>query len=317
MRIIHDALILSGNECFYYSDSTKLTQNDILVFDECKAAVKFWLKGYKNFHIWMQGVGPEEALMQGYPRYKYWIRSILEFICLKYSGFIYFCSDEMRNHYSRKYHISFSKDKYYIMPCFNEYGIDDSAFTQEKYNKNTFVYLGSLSKWQCFEKTVEVYKKIEEKLDDSKLFVFTEEKGSAIEVLNRYKIKNYQVKHVKADELGDYIKGIKYGFVLREDNIVNRVATPTKLSNYISHGIIPIYSDVLSSFHKYNERKLRLGVVCNVDDLSNGINNILRNTESRMDVDDIIKRCAEAFSDYYGTETHKERIVDLIKNDKQ
>ena len=42
----------------------------------------------------------------------------------------------------------------------------------------------------------------------------------------------------------------KYGFLLREDHIVNHVATPTKMNSYLSVGVIPIFSDVIFDYNK-------------------------------------------------------------------
>lgn len=50
------------------------------------------------------------------------------------------------------------------------------------------------------------------------------------------------VKQVSPQELKDYYRDAHYGFVLRDDIPVNRVACPTKLVEYLYYGIVPVVS---------------------------------------------------------------------------
>ncbi|MFA5816684.1 MAG: hypothetical protein WC865_13810, partial [Bacteroidales bacterium] len=45
---------------------------------------------------------------------------------------------------------------------------------------------------------------------------------------------------VNPDELESYYELAHYGFILRDDILVNRVANPTKLAEYLQYGIIPV-----------------------------------------------------------------------------
>ena len=56
-----------------------------------------------------------------------------------------------------------------------------SFYSQNKYKNNTFCYVGSLSAWQCFEKTIEFYKGIEKIVPNTKLLVYTSEQEKAKE----------------------------------------------------------------------------------------------------------------------------------------
>jgi subtilase family serine protease len=51
------------------------------------------------------------------------------------------------------------------------------------------------------------------------------------------------------DVIPSVLANAKFGFVIRDNSIINRVSTPTKLSTYISNGIIPIYSCYIEDFH--------------------------------------------------------------------
>jgi hypothetical protein len=61
-------------------------------------------------------------------------------------------------------------------------------------------------------------------------------------LLNKYNIplESITLKSVKPEELSYYYKKCHYGFILRDDMVVNAVACPTKLVEYLYYGIIPI-----------------------------------------------------------------------------
>lgn len=273
-------------------------KEDYIVVDNCKLAIKLWLKGYKNIIIWIQGVVPEERMMMTQARYKYYAHSIIENIMLRKSIFLFMVSKEMLDHYETKYKLTL-KEKTYIMPCFNENQIDPHAFKQnDKYEENDFLYAGSLQEWQCFDETVNIYKKIENNILNTKLIVYTDDKSKAESVIKKYNVKNYKLDYVSPSELGSKINRAKFGFVLREDNIVNRVATPTKLSNYISHGVIPIYSPCLKSFDDYNSidgMAISLDLKCP----DQGLEKVKQYTDGGLSSEQIKNWCKKVFDEYY------------------
>ncbi|MDF2907930.1 MAG: glycosyl transferase group 1 family protein, partial [Herbinix sp.] len=264
LETIKKSFLKSGYECKIWNSIELLDkEKDIFIFDECKVAVKYIFLGYKKIVIWTQGIVPEEAVIQGYSRLRYYVHSVIEKIVLSKSSFVFLCSDYMKEHYKRKYKICLNN--YVIMPCFNESEVDEEALNEKKYEKNSFLYVGSLKAWQCFDETLDLYKEIEKKSQkESFLYVFTGEQQEAIEKIKKRKIENFKVDYSSQEELGIRLRNMKYGFVIREDSEFNRVATPTKFSNYISHGIIPIYSSCLKSFHNYNTESNGPGIVCDI-----------------------------------------------------
>ncbi len=313
LNIIRSAITKNFYECEIGRNAKGLNKKkDVLVFDECKVAFKYIIRGYKNIFVWTQGIVPEEAIMQGYPIYRYWIHSMFKFITLKKAKLVFLCSNAMKQHYEHKYNIKLS-EKCIIMPCFNEECVDEKSFMDSnKYKNNTFLYVGSLNAWQCFDETVELYKKIEEKTNgNSKLYVFTNEKEKAVEILSRFSINNYEVGYVPACELGKKLKSIKYGFVLRKECAVNNVATPTKISNYLSHGIIPIYSSCLKSFDDFNKRTGNNGLVFDINNTD--IDTIISEISAEKNISIIKKWCYNAFKTYYNKEKYIAKIARKIK----
>ena len=114
------------------------------------------------------------------------------------------------------------------------------------------------------------------------------------------------------EELSERIKGAKYGFVLREDCVVNNVATPTKFSNYLANGIIPIYSSALKSFANFDKEN-KLGIVYNLDNISSGIEGILSHMQKNIAAKEVRLKCEKAFDEYYNADAYATKISQKLK----
>ena len=69
---------------------------------------------------------------------------------------------------------------------------------------------------------------------------------------------------VKPEELESYYELAHYGFILRDDILVNRVANPTKLAEYLQYGIIPVVKLVdIGDYARYDYDYLPYGEVNN------------------------------------------------------
>lgn len=281
-------------------------KTDCFVVDSPIVALRYYLHGARNFITWYQGIVPEESYMNNHSRPRRWILSKIEKIFLKKSKLLLLVSENMLKHYEKKYKLSL-KDKSVIMPCFNETEIVEDAFFEDKYKKNTFLYVGGMAKWQCFEQIAKLYSEIEKTNGNTMFYVYTFNKDVAEAVIKSLNIKNYLVDYAPKNELSEKIKGMKYGFVLREDCTVNNVATPTKFSNYLANGIVPIYSSSLRSFADV-DAEAKIGIVCNVDDLDTGAKRILEHMELSVNPDEMKKKCQSVFAAYYNQDMYVEKI---------
>lgn len=100
------------------------------------------------------------------------------------------------------------------------------------------VYSGGTNKWQNIDEMVDVIRKLPDKFEvnilskDVKIF---EEKLDGAKNIGKITIKS-----VSPQEIGKEYENADFGFILRSDIIVNKVACPTKLIEYIAYGLIPI-----------------------------------------------------------------------------
>ena len=309
LSIIRSALINNGFACDEVVSLDGLDKKDLYVFPMGIDAFRFYRKGYKNYILWQQGATADESYMRHHSMLRYKVLNSIDCFVMKNAKFIFFCSQEMKEHYENLSHCIFD-DKSYLMPCFNEQ-LSEESILQKDYSKKNFAYVGSLELWQCFEETALLYKKIEDIYPDAHLRVltFAKNEAEATEKIKAIGIQNYDVKSVKAEEVQRELSDSVYGFILRRVSVVNRVATPTKISSYLSAGLIPIYSPVLHDFKKASEDMKYVIPLEENDDM----NSLCKKLGMPIRKEELMLEYRALFSTYYGTAYHTEKATQLLK----
>ncbi len=221
-----------------------LPQKDDLTIIATPLEVIEMVKRRQRFAMWFQGIRPEESFSVHHSWLRSKILEITELIVLKKGEFFFFVSTYMREHFEKKYHMDLSQ-KSFIMACSNESMHKENFFVSNKYEKNVFCYAGSINTWQCVDEMLALYKQIEDHIPGTELLLLVKDKVLAEKMLKEHDIHHYEIDFVPVDALQYRLKDVKYGFILRDDIELNRVATPTKMSTYIVNGVIPIISDCL------------------------------------------------------------------------
>lgn len=307
LDVIKQSLIQCGFTCDEIVSVEGMNKNDLYVFPMGIDAFKFYHKGYKNFILWQQGATADESYMRNKSKLRYRILNYMDCFAMKKAQMVFFCSQYMKEHYERLARRSFAH-KSYCMPCYNEKLLPDSIDAKD-YTKKNFAYVGSLDLWQCFDETAKLYKEIENRFPDAHFKVLTFSVQEAVEKIKALGIKNYEVKCVKKEDVQNELKDIVYGFVVRRDSIVNRVATPTKLSSYMSAGVIPIFSSVLDDFRKISG-SMKYAVAL---DSLNDASELMKAINLPIDKDELKEEYEHLFNTYYGTQNHTNRISDMMK----
>lgn len=281
------------------------SKDDIYLVTTLLDAIKILKMGKKRIFIWFQGAFSEESYMKHNSKVRKYLLGKIEKIILKKAEFIFFVSEEMKKYYTDTFKVNID-DKYYVMPCFNSNIIKESFYNSSKYKENVFCYAGSLSIWQGFETILKYYKKVEDLgIQGTKLLILTREKEKALKLINEIGIKNYCIDYKNLDELYTALSQAKFGFIIREENIVNRVSTPTKISTYMANGIIPIYSECLVDFHEYAKRMkyaIKFDKYSFIDDIKGFMN-------KELDSDDIYYEFSNIFDYYFNGIYHANQIA--------
>lgn len=309
LDVIAQGLTLAGHEApsAYEWEEMDIQPGDRVLVIGATRARELWKKKIPYLY-WAQGVWPEESYMRYHSVIRYLVQSYLERKSLKKAEFVFFVSDAMKKHYEKKYRLKF-EGKFYIMPCVNEEFHRESFHAPGKYENRVFCYAGGLSEWQCFEETVALYRKIEEKYPDSKLLLLVKERDKALEVLQKYGVNNYEINYVPREELEQVLKGAAFGFVLRKDSAVNKVATPTKALTYLANGLIPVYSRCLEGLRGI------LGdtrhAVCCADE--GDISGIVPMMDNSVNSEEVQKEFEAIYHKHYDPKRHIQQIAALFK----
>ena len=231
----------------------EINDSDYIIVVSCWDFLSVYRKNRKaKIIIWFQGLLPEEnkMLMGGSlnQKLRFPIYNWMEKKAIKKSYFNFFVSDRMRTHFSEKY--DYNNDNFLIIPCYNK-NLNKEYFSSNIKPKSSFVYAGGIFPWQCFTETAAIYKEIEKNNSNAFLTVLTRDREKAEEVIKSEGIKNYKINYVSLEEVMGELGKHKYGFLLREDNIVNNCATPTKMNTYLSAGLMPIHTNAVHSFNEH------------------------------------------------------------------
>lgn len=150
--------------------------------------------------------------------------------------------------------------------CVNE------VFKREKLIENhvQFVYLGGMSSWQCFNDVLKLYEQIEEKnAFTSTLTVITQDLTKAGQLIETFRPggRNIILISLPPEQVFTELKKYDFGFLLREENIINKVASPIKLLEYVACGVIPVISNNIGDFSEEIDNK-KLGIVLEMNRLT-------------------------------------------------
>lgn len=164
-----------------------------------------------------------------------------EEIAVKKAGLIVVVTDAMRQYFKQKFQNS-CKGKIISFPMFPDF--TPTITTRPLIEgKPVVVYAGGLHKWQQINKMIDAIIQTA----DCCIYRFYCPDPQTVKNMLPVNIKNAVVVESKTHtELIDIYPKCHYGFILREDSIVNRVACPTKLVEYLAMGIVPIvdYEDI-------------------------------------------------------------------------
>lgn len=189
--------------------------------------------------IWdVHGSVPEEYLMYGSETGKK-IGDELESYFYHHIDVIVVVNNAMKRHLMRKH--GDCNARFVVLPIFNidvtkQYDSSDLSDHRSK-DRATIVYAGGTQKWQNVELMQAIMDSTSDKYD-FKMFVPDPAEFNAM--WKNRKAQNVTVDSKSPEELALEYMGCDYGFVLRDPIVVNQVACPTKIIEYIQYGIVPI-----------------------------------------------------------------------------
>ena len=199
----------------------------------------------------MHGAVPEEFQLAGRPaaaaRY-----APVERVAVLRSRAVVTVSHAMAEHLKAKYRLP--NLPFLNVPIFDEVTLERGEGPAAA--KPTVIYAGGAQAWQNVELMLDAMTKSQGACD---FVILTGDADTFRSKISERKLSGVTIATVAKEEVYGYYARADYGFVLREDTVVNRVACPTKLVEYLSCGVIPIViQPVIGDFDRYGYSYLTL-----------------------------------------------------------
>jgi glycosyltransferase involved in cell wall biosynthesis len=213
-----------------------------------------FFKGKKKIILDAHGVVPEEMKMYHknfHYLYFLWIekrifKQLSDCLCVTCSMINHF-----KNRYSNplNYHHFSTSELMKIPEHFNQKIILSELNIKE--DEVVIIYSGNTQVWQNIPLMIESIRTIK----NVKILILTGEKYLFETMLKNAGlfIKSINILSIEPKNLYKYYSICHYGYILRDNNIVNNVANPTKMLEYLQFGITPIVlSPKIGDYLNYN-----------------------------------------------------------------
>lgn len=182
----------------------------------------------------LHGVVPEEMQVNG-QRWMSRIFALTERIVVRRSAALVFVTHAMRQHFEEKYGRG-ALARSYIIPILNK------CDPKREYARDPrlVIYAGGLQPWQRVNEMLDAVAACQARF---RFLFLTGEPDKLRAQLRERGLTGVDVDSVLATKIPDYLQTASLGFILRDDSIINRVACPTKLVEYLRFGVVPIVEE--------------------------------------------------------------------------
>jgi glycosyltransferase involved in cell wall biosynthesis len=229
------------------------------------------------------------------------------------------------SHYFKNYlcmNFDLKSENIIVVPsCIDQQKIAFSNSMRFKYrerlkltDENVFIYNGSFTPYQCIEKMIlffSILLKFEKKIFF--IFLVTSNLKDVEDLFKKYHVQNdkYTIKSVNHFEVVNYQMAADFGLIIRDDSLVNRVASPTKIFEYLSTGLKLISTDNIGDIDILNIEKYVLSTNdINEDYIMENYINILK----KYDRNDNFNKCKIELMEKYIWDSYINDYENIFKN---
>lgn len=213
--------------------------------------------------IWFQGSGSHESYLRHKSYFRFIVLSFLEAYSLKRAHKIIFVSDYMKDFYEK------------TSPWVAGKGVVHYCKSDFRYNgtqkiANSYCYIGGASSWQKVDEMLSLFKMILKHNPAAKMYIATRDFSDFESKIKKLSLESsIELCTLDGrDEINAFLSKMQFGFLLRDDIVVNNIASPIKLAEYLSCDVNVITTNALKSF--YSEiNYYKAGVILELDKLDN------------------------------------------------
>jgi len=246
---------------------------------------------------------------------------ILEEQILRADG-VFVVTNELKELFVKRYFKDQIENKIDVIPT----GFDTKKFypddvLREEYRKKykledkfVMIYSGNvLYSWQNLKRSIDVFKFLKEKMYPNMYFIMLVRKQDhpiANEFIRKVELSHneYLLINVSHDEVNGFLNVADLGILLRENNILNKVASPGKLGEYLSAGLNVLTTKHIGNYSKKMQED-NIGVL--IDDIydNNEILEKVSNSESSISKEELSKWASNNFS----VQAYKDRYISALQ----
>ncbi|GAA3645882.1 glycosyltransferase [Asaccharospora irregularis] len=224
------------------------------------------------------GVAPEEFRESGtsFGRVNYSYYKKIEKITLENAKFIVCVSNSFKSYICNNFDVA-SENVVVIPSCIHQEKIEfDNDLRKEKRkilkleDKKVIIYAGGIGLWHCTDEIAHLFKRIIDYDENFYLIFLTHNhnKETVINIMNKHNVnvRNYMVDAVRHDQVYSYYMAADIGIILRDESLINRISSPTKIPEYLSSGLTLLTTDTIGDVSSIPTNK----IVLNYNNIKDG-----------------------------------------------
>ena len=197
----------------------------------------------------LHGALVEEIAMEG-KRFACWRYKHIERIVVTRSAALVYVTHALKTHMEKKY-VTVTGTPW-IVPIFSKLVCPPEDLTRDE---SLVIYAGGLQSWQCIDEMLSVSAKIQDRLR----FLFLTGQPAALKRKATKAGLKARIESKPWNDLPGQYAQAAMGFVLRDESVVNRVACPTKLVEYLHFGVVPVVKmEQIGDFPLYGYQYIRV-----------------------------------------------------------
>lgn len=137
-----------------------------------------------------------------------------------------------------------------------------------------FLYLGGLDSYQELDYMLLLWIEISKRIDSPFFLLYTSNEPKNKPLLDSLPKDRLTIRSIPYEKIPEFVSAADFGFLLRQDIVLNRVASPTKFPEYLSAGLGVITTPGIGDISRLVE-ECKIGCLVELGDLAGGVKKIL------------------------------------------
>ncbi|WP_270465298.1 hypothetical protein, partial [Holdemanella biformis] len=175
-------------------------------------------------------------------------------------------------------------------------------------NQYVITYVGSTEAWQLSNKLIDTIRSIFDFDRDVRFFILSNGDFDEVNSLPKELREKITIKKVPHYEMKYYLALTNLGIIIRDDSIVNSVAAPTKIAEYLTAGVKILYSGKIGILNDL-EKITKDCELIKIDSSNEWLNYVDEDIKNKSN----LKNQNKLIIKYFDMEYRQEETINLLK----